>query len=259
MYLKEIYLDGRFIKVNHIPIIDFLKFEVTEYPFYSYLYSITNNELLKPLTELEPTSDIGFIYKKIGKLGIIYSGKNSYIYTHYGKHLSHIKGYNLLSVIKQSSIPILFKRIDVAYDLYGVDLVPLILKSIIQSKKRLPITMLSYDHKGNRLSMEDKEYESNIQTIYIGSLKSKFCICIYKKHLLLGVTGPITRIEIRFKKKEASNFFCLYQHKDFNLNSLIRIYLNKYISFKVPNSSKSSRLSRHKTVSWWLNFLSSLE
>lgn len=252
--MVDILVDGKFIKINKNPIIDFLKFKTEHYPFYNLMY---NKGLLKPFKQmlvLEPTSFLK--YKKINKLGVLYkSNTGGYIYTHYGKQLENIDNYYFYKHVLKSQLSFKMKRVDYAYDLYGIDLIPLILNSQIHSKRQLKIKFLSYNSNKEQIYSEDKSFHNNITTIYIGSLKSNISICIYKKHLKLNVTGPITRIEIRFKNNSAEKVKLKEQDNVSSSNHIIKNYLDYYVSFKVPNSSKSNKVSRLKTSPWWADFL----
>lgn len=266
--LIEFLIDGRFIKLVNSPIIDFLKFQTNIYPYYKNINHYATSNAIYQLSCKEPEKCNK--YKRLGKYGILYSGKSFYTYTHYGKHLQSIDAnvQFLIDLIKISdcyyTIPN-FKRIDFAYDFYGIDLIELIKTCIIHSKKQLQITYLSYKtdtfNLKRRITCHDPFFCDNIETIYIGTLKSKISFCIYKRHLKLGVTGPITRLEVRFKGAAANDIVSkiqsIYDPKE--LNSILASYIDKYIGFKVVGSSKSNRLSRYKTTPWWEDFINQIQ
>lgn len=263
--LIEFFIDGKFIKLVRTPILDFLKFQTNIYPFYKRMSAHTTSNLIHQIGCLEPI--IFNKYKRLGQAGILYSGKSFFIYTHYGAHLRKLNSdINFLTDLIQISntyynIPT-FKRIDFAYDFYGIDLIELIKSSHIHSKKQLKVRYMSYEQNNSktRISKDNKLFYSNIETIYIGSLNSKISFCIYKRHLKLGVSGPITRLEIRFKGQATKDLVSkISLLKDpIELNNVLANYINKYLSFKLKGSSKSSRLSRHKTVPWWKDFMDHL-
>lgn len=270
--LSEALIDGQFIKIERTPILDFLKFEVSCYPFYKEVSRYSICKEITHLGKLETESKVK--YKRLDNLGLVYFGKPNYTYTHYGKNLEHMSPSFIFHFIKSSylmlsnfpSYTFRFKRIDFAYDFYGIDLIEMIKQSNVYSKKQLKVTYLSYipDAIGSspkRLQAGDPLYISNIQTIYIGNLKSKISFCIYKRHLKLGVTGPISRLEIRFKGSSATALAKKINNLNDpkQVNRLLVYYINKYISFKIKGSSKSNKLYRHKNERWWDEFLSFLQ
>lgn len=256
--VNDLFLDGKFIKISRNPKLDFLKFSTPNYPFYQLSSNQSSNRLIKKLALSEPV-DIR-TYRRLGRLGTVYKGLDSYIYTHYGSNLVDVADLQFFEEFKQitNTTPTTIKRIDFAIDLFGIDLIELIKNSMIHSKRQLTTQFLSYDYiNGSRIYKGDPSFNRNIQTFYAGKVNSSVSICIYKKHLQLNVTGPITRIEIRFKGPRANQYYneFFYNSTPLGLNRVLGNLFDYYIAFKIPNSSKSSRLSRHKNMSWWNEFL----
>ena len=261
--VDDLFLDGKFIKITRQPKLDFLKFSSASYPFYSLLNQRGCSKTIKRLALLEPI-DVR-TYKRLGRFGTVYKGVNGYIYTHYGSNLidvvdlQFLKDFIHLSEKVPNSINI--KRIDFAFDLFGIDLIELIKSSVVHSKRQLTIQFLSYDPiTGARIYKGDPRFYENIQTFYAGKVNSSTSVCIYKRHKKLNVSGPISRIEIRFKGIKADNVlneFCL-NDTPLEFNRILSNFFDYYLAFKLPNSSKSNRLSRYKNMPWWDDILAYL-
>lgn len=309
---KDGYIDGKFIKLNVDPIVDYVSFTINDMLYFSdngYLYSYitslfknnlckhTNSDLFKLfeyLSHLEAKVYPVKAYRKLSNYGIIYKNQsdiniNKFTYIHKGQHLYKL-GNDFFPTLcfflfkKKHSIGVEdrpietlfnFKRLDFAFDLYGIDLVDLLSKetNIIFSKKRLKPFFYSTSNKGSSTIYPE--------TFYLGKVNSLFSLCIYKRHLKLKVSGPITRIEFRFKNKYAQNLFIRimndllkssanYSRSDINLSQfkmlynlllckLLYEYLDSYLSVKIAESSKSFRLDRHKTCPWFEHLLFNLK
>lgn len=303
---KDGYIDGKFIKLNTLPIVDYVSFTINDISFlssngylYSYIRTLFENDknkytnpdsfaLFELLGDLESKVYPVKSYRKLSNYGIIYKNQsdvktNKFTYIHKGQHLCKLGGnfflafcFFLFNFKKKHNADIEalfnFKRLDFAFDLYGIDLIDLLAreKTIIFSKKRLKHFFYSRRTKGiNTTSPE---------TFYLGKVNSLFSLCIYKRHLKLKVTGPITRIEFRFKNKYAQSLLLRimnelsisFPNSDINLSQFKTVYnsllcnllyehLSSYFSVKIAGSSKSFRLDRHKTYPWFDHLLSNLK
>lgn len=309
--VKDCYIDGKFVKVSGSPILDYLDYTVSNIDpclDHSYFYSLISKSLrnhsgiedltsIQKLTTLESKIYPVKSYRKLSDLGIIYKNQtksHTYTYTHRGQHLSKLGNlffplFCFFFVSSKNNLTyqnmLRFRRLDFAFDFYGIDLVDLISSKncLIFSKKRLKPCFYTprYVSKQGKNYVSDTEYcKPNInstQTFYLGSVSSPFSLCIYKRHLKLNVTGPITRVELRLKKKYANVFFLnllnrwrylagtnpsfvkfesLYNHTI--CDELYKL-LSSYLSIKQVGSSKSIRLDRHKTCPWFEHLLSSIK
>lgn len=263
--VDEVYIDGKFIKISKCPKLDFLKFVTPDYPFYSLFENICNEPTIRDLALKEITNFR--TCKRLNKYSTVYRALEGFIYTHYGSSFLGTDSFHFLKEFRRAgtdnlnftSIPEI-KRIDLAYDLYGIDLVDLIKNSLVHSKRKLTIQFLSYGSDGVRIYKTDPNFHDNITTFYAGKVNSKVSICIYKRHLKLNVTGPISRIEIRFKGHRADELYQeLTQYSEVrHYNRILSHYLHFYLAFKILNSSKSTRLNRYKNMPWWDDFLAYL-